>query len=387
MNPPPVKTRGFRICRVGGIDVFVDYSWFVVFFLLAFSMAERYFPEAHKGYSRAQYWLMGAAVALLVFASILAHELAHSLVAAKKGVQVRSVRLFIFGGLAEGASEPEDGRAEFLVALAGPAASMLLGMAFLGAAVAAAGSAMWTASPPGPASGIAFGVALANFGLAVFNLMPGFPLDGGRILRAFLWDRWNDLPRATQAVGRVGGAFALSLIVFGVLQMVFARNYVFGLWFVFVGFFMRRAAGARGAFTVVKTALAGAPVRQVMKEDVVAADWLLSVQEFVDGYLNKYPFTDFPVLNRDELVGMVSLEDVRQVEERLRAFKQVRDVCVPVEQVVCLAPEDDLGKALDLMAGSGVDCMPVTEDGRFLGLVSRRDILDYFKPKSDVGTA
>ncbi|MDR0842490.1 MAG: site-2 protease family protein, partial [Acidobacteriota bacterium] len=330
-------------------------------------------PEAHPGYSKTQYWLMGVLASALVFASILAHELAHSLVSVKKGIKVTSVRLFIFGGLSENASEPKDGREEFLIALAGPAASMFLGIAFFMIFVA-----MQMTPLPGLASGVALWVAMANFCLAVFNLAPGFPLDGGRILRAFLWDRWNDLPRATRTVGRIGNSFALFLIVFGILQMI-AQSYLSGLWFVFIGFFIKQASRGGGEVVSMKNVVAGTPVRQVMKEDVVAVDWLLSVHEFVEEYIHKYQFADFPVLNQGEFVGMVSMEDAKPVEERLRRFKQVRDIMIPVEQTACLAPEDDASGALDRMVAAGVERMPVTAGERLLGVVSRQDILNYFK--------
>ena len=374
-----MKTRGFRIGRVGGIDVVVDYSWFVVFFLLTYSMAEASFPESYQGYSRLQYWLMGVIATVLIFISILVHELAHSWISIKRGMKVTGVRLFIFGGLAENDSEPKNGRDEFLIALAGPAASMFLGMISIGILVVM----MAVVKSPEPANGILQWVAAANIGLTVFNLAPGFPLDGGRILRAFLWDHWNDLSRATRMASRIGSAVALFLIIFGVLQMILARDFMFGLWSVCIGLFMKWAAANDAKAVVVKTELESVPVRRLMKEDVATVDWLLSVREFDEDYAGRYHTTDFPVLNQGEMIGMVSLEGVQSVEQRLRDFKQMRDIMVPVEQMVCLTPEDDINDALERMISSGVECMPVTEQGRLMGMVSRGDILNYFKNKPD----
>ena len=375
-----MKTRGFRIGRVGGIDVVVDYSWFIVFFLLIYSMAETSFPESYQGYSRLQYWLMGVIATVLIFTSILVHELAHSWISIKKGIKVIGVRLFIFGGLAENDSEPKNGRDEFLIALAGPATSMFLGMI----SICILSVMMVAMDPPGPVNGIVQWVAMANICLTVFNLAPGFPLDGGRILRAFLWDHWNDLPRATRMASRVGSAVVLFLIIFGVLQMILARDFIFGLWSVCIGLFMKWAAANGVRAVVMKPELESAPVRCLMKEDAATVDWLLSVREFDEDYAGKYHVTDFPVLNQSELIGMVSLGGIRSVEQRLRDFKQMRDIMIPLEQVACLTPEDDINDALEQMIASGVECMPVTEQGRLMGMVSRSDILNYFRNKPDL---
>ena len=372
-----MKAKGFRVCRIGGADVIVDYSWLVIFFLLTYSMAETLFPEAHKGYGRLLYWMMGAAAAALTFVSILIHELAHSWVSTKRGIKITSIRLFIFGGMAETASEPEDGRDEFLVALAGPAVSILLGLLFAFVYV----SAMVYINP---ISTIVQWAAVANFALAFFNLAPGFPLDGGRILHAFLWDHWNDTERAARIVGRVGDILAIFLIVFGILQMIFSRNFLAGIWFVCIGFFMKRASG--GTFqTAVKTRReppVRVTVRQIMKKNAVTVDWLVTVNQFAEDYLYRYFFTEFPVFNRNELVGMVTMEEVRAVAARLRDFKQIRDIMIPLEQIAGLRPEDDADSAFERMLETDAECLPVIEEGRLAGIILRRDIVNYAQIKT-----
>ena len=371
-----MKVRGFRICRIGGIDVIIDYSWVVIFFLLTYSMAETFFPEEHKDYGRLWYWLMGASTAALTFVSILIHELAHSWVSIKRGIKVTGVRLFIFGGMAETASEPKDGRDEFLVALAGPAASVLLGLLFVFVYFS-------TMTYVNPVSTIVQCVAVVNLALAFFNLAPGFPLDGGRILRAFLWDRWNDMARATRLVNRVGDVLAVFLMVFGVLQIIF-QNFLFGIWFVCIGFFMKRASG--GTFQAIGIARREPParinVRQLMKKNAVTVDWLVTVNQFAEEYLHKYFFTEFPVFNRDELVGMVTMAELRAVPAKLRNFKQIRDIMIPLEQVVCVRPEDDAESAFDRMLETEAECVPVIEEGRLAGIILRRDIVNYTQIKT-----
>jgi Zn-dependent protease len=377
-----MKLRGFSLLRIGGIEIMIDYSWFIIFFLVMYTMAELYFPQSHQHYSVAQYWIMGAVFALLFFLSVLIHELAHSFVALKYGIKVHSIRLLIFGGLAQVASEPKTGRHEFLIALSGPAASMALGMFFL-----TVYSFVLFGGSPTPVSAIAGWLAFANVVLAFFNMIPGFPLDGGRILRAILWDRWDDVTRATKVVSQLGNGFALFLIIFGILQFLVTQSLISGLWFIFIGLFMKQSAVGSYQAVMMQRTLAGVQVRQIMTDNVVSVDWLIPIDELVQDYIYKHQFTNFPVFNRDEFVGMVSLEGVKTIAKELWGFKQVRDIMTPVELVPCLSPADDATEALSKMVSGDIGRMPVVENGRLVGIVSRRDILNLFKIKSDLGVA
>ncbi|NLT67624.1 MAG: CBS domain-containing protein [Acidobacteria bacterium] len=377
-----MKLSGITLFRIGGIDIVIDYSWFIIFFLVIYTMAESYFPQAHQDYSVQQYWIMGTAAAVLLFMSILLHELAHSFVAIKLGVRITSVRLLVFGGLSQASSEPQNGRDEFLIAVAGPATSMALGVFFL-----VVYSYFNIAGMVTPVASVAGWLAFANILLALFNIIPGFPLDGGRILRAFLWDRWNDMGKATRVVSQVGNGFALFLILFGILQILLAQSLLSGLWLVFIGLFMKQSALGSYQAVMLRRALSGVQIRQIMTEDVVKVDWLISIEDLIQKYVYKHQFTDFPVFNRDEFIGMVSLEEVKKIAKDLRIFKQVRDIMTPVELVPCLKPSDDATEALSRMVSGDIGRMPVVEDGRLLGIVSRHDIMNFFKIKSDLGTA
>jgi Zn-dependent protease/CBS domain-containing protein len=375
-----MKLSGFNLFRIGGIDIIVDYSWFIILFLVIYTMADSFFPQMNQHYSAPQYWMMGTIAAVLMFVTILIHELAHSFVAIKHGIKITSIRLLIFGGLSQAASEPKSGRQEFLIALAGPVASMILGGFFLC-------TYFVTKSISAPVSGIAGCLALANILLAILNLMPGFPLDGGRILRAFLWDHWNDMTRATKVVSQIGNAFALFLIILGILLFLLTQSIISGLWLIFLGLFMKQSAVGSFQAVMMKRALSGMQVHQIMTVNVITADWLLPVDQLVQDYIYKHQFTNFPVFNRDELVGMVSLEGVKTIAKELWGFKQVRDIMTPMEQVICSRPIEDVSEALSRMMISGIGCMLVVENGHLMGIVSRSDILNLFKIKSDLGVA
>ncbi len=238
-----------------------------------------------------------------------------------------------------------------------------------------------------PAAAIGGYLALANVGLAVLNMIPGFPLDGGRILRAFLWDHWNDVARATAVVTQLGNGFALFLIIFGVLQFLATQSLILGLWFMFIGLFMKQSAAESYQAIMLRRALVGVQVRQIMTENMVTVDWLISIDELVHNYIYKHQFTNFPVFNRDEFIGMVSLEGVKTISKDLWGFKQVRDIMTPVELVPCLKPTDDATEALSRMISSDIGRMPVVDNGRLMGSVSRRDIMNLFRIKSDLGVA
>jgi len=379
-----MKLGGFTLFRIGGIEVIVDYSWIVMIALLIYTMAEGYSAQMHLHYTYTapQYWITGTVTAVLFLASILIHELAHTVVAMRHGIRITSIRLLIFGGLAQATSEPKTGRHEFLIALAGPATSMALGMFFLGIC-----AYLFMTNSLTPVAGIACCLAWGNILVTVLNMIPGFPLDGGRILRAFLWDHWGDMARATQVVIKIGNGFALFLMIFGALQFLIIQGFISGLWFIFIGLFMRQSAVGSYQAVLLRRALVGVQVKQIMTENLVTVDWLLSIDQLVQDYIYKHQFTNFPVFNRDEFIGMVSLEAVKGISKDLWGFKQVRDIMTPVELVPCLKPTDDATEALSRMVSNDIGRMPVIENGRLLGIVSRRDIMNLCRIKSDLGVA
>jgi Zn-dependent protease len=370
-----MKIGGFPLVRIGGIEILVDYSWPVMLFVVAV-ISENFFSQSYAEASTAILWAMSAVVSLLVFLSVLVRELARAFVAKRFEIKLTNMRLQIFG--CPVFPEARSGRHEFLIALSGWGTSISAGFFSLGIY-----TYLWFAHANTPLRGVAAGVAAANFILAAVHMIPGFPLDGGRILRAILWDRWNDPSRATKVVSQIGNGLGLFFIIFGVLQFLVTQNLFAGLIFL-VGIFMKQSSAAHFRSTAEQQSLGNVVIGQVMNSHVVTVDWLVSVDELVRD-ICRHRVTEIPVFNREDLIGMVRLDGVKSVSKELWTFKQVRDIMVPIEDVSCTNPDADATEVLRQMESEKITCMPVMKDNRMVGIVSRSDILKLFRIKSDLG--
>jgi Zn-dependent protease/predicted transcriptional regulator len=373
-----MKLSGFTLMRFGRIDVTIDYSWIIMFFVILM-VTKSFFSQAYPGNKDLFYWTMAGVSSVLIFLSVVAHELAHFFVASKYGIRTTSIRLHIFGGYQPVQQEPQSGRQEFIIALAGWAVNMALGGFSL-----VVYSYFWLMQKETPVAGVAVCLLVANGFLAALHMIPGFPLDGGRVLRAILWDRWNDLGRATRVVSQIGNSLALFFIIFGILQFLVTQN-LFSALIFFIGLFMKQSSAGNYQTVVQQQALGRVPVRQVMNQDVVAVDWLISVEELVQQYVYKRHSTHLPVFNQDELIGMVTLDGVKSVSRDLWTFKQVRDIMIPIEEVALAQPSDYASEVLKRMVSENVELMPVMENGKMVGIVSRYDIMNLLKIKTDLG--
>ena len=263
---PQNMDKGIKLFKVFGIQISLNYSWFIIFGLIAWSLAQGYFPQMRPNLSLTTYWLMGFITALLLFLSVVLHELSHSYVAMASGIEIKGITLFIFGGVARISREPSDARTEFKIAIAGPATSLALALVF------------WLSSrgvdflmPGSVISSIFYYLFLINGILVAFNLIPGFPLDGGRLLRAYLWNRTDNLKEATRIASRVGKWFALLLIFVGFANIITGRL-LNGIWFVFIGMFLQQAAAESYQVVVLQHSLEGVKVRDLMTSNVIAVD-------------------------------------------------------------------------------------------------------------------
>src|SRR5262245_20240251 len=356
--------------HVAGIRIAGHYTWLFVFLLVSWSLAAGYFPSNYPGLDPIAYWVAGAVSSLLLFASVLIHELGHSLVAIRRGVPVRSITLFIFGGVSSLEQEPSSAGDEFLIAVAGPLTSFVLAGLF------------WGLSQLAPAISLPGAVlsytAMLNLILGVFNLLPGFPLDGGRVLRAIVWGVTGSLHRATQIASYVGQGIGFLLIFVGLAQ-VLAGGFLNGLWTAFIGWFLNGAAEQTRQAQEMRESLAGVRVQTLMDPQPLIAPPSMSLEEFVDDYVIRRGRRALPVSEDGRLLGLVSITDAREVPRAAWPATSVERVMTPVP-LKTVTPETGLDQALDLLAEGDFHQLPVVDGaGHLVGMLSRADVLRYLR--------
>ncbi|MCX5801573.1 MAG: site-2 protease family protein [Candidatus Eisenbacteria bacterium] len=385
--------RGFSLLTVGGIRISINYTWFIVLGLVIWSMHEN-FRETYGTFGAATIWACSVAYALLLFASVLLHELSHSFVGNRLGLGIKGITLFIFGGIAELGKEPEDPGTEIKVAAAGPACSLVLSFFFYGLSVLlyalqGRSSAVTFQLFHAPALDSPF-VALfkylgyANAALLLFNLVPGFPLDGGRLLRAILWKRSGDVGKSTRFASNLGKGFAVLLIVLGLL-VIFVMSDFTGAWLVLVGLFLQQAAEGSYQHVLVRKALSGVKVRETMSTDVVYVSPSLTLDVLVESFFFRFRFSSFPVVDGETLVGVVDLSHVKHIPREQWHLTRTSDVMAPVSEELVVRPEDEAVDALAKMIKNGLGKLPVVVGGRLVGILTRGDVMSLLRMRTDLG--
>ena len=374
----------WRIGRALGIPIHVHASWFVVFFFVTWSLATGYLPETLPGLSVSRYWGMGGIAALLLFLSVLLHELGHSYVALRYQIPIRQITLFIFGGVAHMGKEPPSPRAEFLIAMAGPLVSLILGAGCFGGVIAV--ESLFARS--GFQGLVVLGslLGMVNVQLGLFNLIPGFPLDGGRVLRAGLW-AWNkDFDRATSQAALAGLGFGVALGLSGAVLMVGAWSGALGQsiatnggWLIFIGAFLFSAALASRRQATQRTLLTSVTVRQVMVHHVVTLRPDMSVQDAVDRYFIPHGFGGLPVCEEGQVLGMVTVQEVQSLPTELWRWRRVREIMHPAAAAFCIHPDWSVIQAMERMAQDGWDRLIVMENEEIVGLVTRSAIAHFLQ--------
>jgi len=357
------------LTRILGIPIRIHYTLVLAFILITGTLAVGFMPLEYPGLSRAIYILMGVLGAFTLFASVLIHELAHSYIAIKNGLKVKRITLFIFGGVSEMVEEPKDPGVEFRLAIAGPLASFILAMTLwiLWRFMALIrGNIVLSAA-------FEYGFFI-NLLLGIFNLIPAFPMDGGRILRATLWGRSKNLFKATRTASRVGIAFAYLFMGIGLFS-IFWGDWLSGLWFVFIGWFLKSAAETSFTQTTISEALGSMSVQDLMTRDVRTVDPDLTLKEVVHDYFLVYKHGGFPVVKDDKIVGIITLEDVKSVPKDRWEEVRCRDVMTPAEKLIFITPQQGASNALLLMSKYNVGRLIVLENGRLAGIISRSDLL------------
>ncbi len=386
-------TSGFRLLTVGDFDITVDWSLFIIFGLIAVNLGAAGLPAWHPDWSSVLTWTVAVGSALLFFASILAHELSHVAVARSYGMSVDGITLFMFGGMARIRSEPPHPRAELLMAAAGPAMSIALGFGCTIVAVNLSPELLQVADAPneeavlaalaktGPFATILYWIGSVNLVLGIFNLVPGFPLDGGRVLRALIWWRTGEIELATRWASRAGQVVAWTLMTAGLL-MVFGMSVPFfgsgvqGLWLILIGWFLKHAAQASYQQTMIKAVLTGVPVSRVMELRFHSIEPEMSVGDFVRTVMSQ-PQRSFPVVEDGHLVGICSVEDVRKVDYGSWDQTSVADVMTPRARLVSVAPSTEATDALRAIVENSFLQLPVLDGERLVGFFRREDALQW----------
>lgn len=370
--------RGIPLFRILGFQVKLDASWLILAVLVTWSLAAGYFPARYQGLPAATYLWMGIAGALGLFGSIVFHELSHSLVARRYGMSIKGITLFIFGGVAEMEDEPPTAKAEFLMAIAGPIASALLAVSFH--ILEGFGERMGMAAPVPAVLGY---LAFINMLLAAFNLVPAFPLDGGRMLRAVLWAWRGDLRWATRIAANAGASFGFALIAFGLFNIV-TGNPVGGVWFMLIGFFVRGAAA--GSYNQMKTKqfFEGEPVRRFMIAGPIAAPPDITVHRLVEDYIYRHYHEMFPVVEGARLLGCIGIAEIRNIPRDRWDLVRVFDAMSPAAPENTVEADTDAVQALALMRRTGNSRLMVVEGGRLVGLVTLKDLLRLIAFRMDL---
>jgi len=366
-----------RLFTLAGFTVWVDASWLIFAALITWTLADGVFPSLIPMLPVATYWWMGVAGAIGLFFSIVFHELSHSLVARHYAMPITGITLFIFGGVAELHQEPTSSKSEFWMAAAGPASSMVLGTVLLLAAALASGTA------PRPIFGLLSYLGYINWLLALFNLVPAFPLDGGRVLRSLLWGWKQDFVWATRIATGFGAAFGILLIAFGGYS-VFTGNIVNGIWLFFIGMFLHGAAGSARQQMVLTRAFSGRRVSSFITGQPVAVSPDLSLKSLIEDYFYRYHYKTFPVLRDGALTGCITAAKLRQFDEV--QWDQVHvgeaaDACSPDD---IIAPDADALDALMKMQRTGRDELLVVQNGQYRGMLSLADMLQFLSIKREL---
>ena len=361
--------------RILGIPIGLDYSWFLIFALLTWSLAVSYYPAEFKTWPPLLCWFMGASTAIMLFASVVLHELGHSIVALRYKIPVRSITLFIFGGVAQIGTEPPSATAEFFVAIAGPIVSFALAVFFsVVQPVVARLEPLW---------GLAKYLAYINMALALFNLIPGYPLDGGRVFRAIVWAVTGNMRRATLTAAGVGRFFGFLLIFVGVLRM-FGGDFG-GLWIAFIGWFLENAATAQVHQVMFQNLLAGHTVSQAMSRRCVTVPVDLTLQQLVDEHILGSGQRCFLVNRGESTVGLMTLHGVKEVPRAEWMTMTAGQVMLPLEKLKRIGPDTELWAAMQLMDRDGVNQLPVMTDNQVLGMLSREDVITFLRTLQELG--
>jgi Zn-dependent protease/CBS domain-containing protein len=363
--------------NIMGIPIGLDYSWFLIFGLLTWSLATSYYPAEFKNWTMAQYWIVGAVTVILMFVSVVLHELGHSVVAMRYKIPVRSITLFIFGGVAQIGAEPPSAIAEFWIALAGPVTSFALAVFF--------GLLQPVVGALAPVLALAKYLAYINGSLALFNLIPGFPLDGGRVFRAIVWGSTHSLHRATLIAATLGRFIAYLFIILGVWQM-FTGHFGNGLWIAFIGWFLESAATSQIRQQTIHDLLAGHHVSDIMRRNYTIVSPGTSLEQLVNEHILGSARRSLIVGQGEKVLGLLTLHNFKKILRSDWPFTTAAQAMIPVEQMKRIRPDAELASALEGMDKDGVSQLPVMVDDQIQGVLGRDDVIGLLRTLNEFKT-
>jgi Zn-dependent protease/predicted transcriptional regulator len=371
-----VPLRGFHLFTLFGFEVKLDLSWLLLALLISWSLGAGWFPARYPELSSNVYAWMGVSVAIGVFFSIVFHEFSHSMVARHYGMPIRGITLFIFGGVAEMESEPPTPKAEFLMAIAGPISSFVLA-AILWAGATVAEGAAW----PPPVTGVLSTLAVINLTVAVFNLAPAFPLDGGRVLRAALWHLRRDLNEATFISSRIGRGFGTALMILGVVAFV-GGNLIGGMWWFLIGIFVRGAASSSYQQLVLKDLVEGQPVSRFMRSEPITVEPSVTVAEWVEDYVYRHHYKMYPVVDGTRLLGCITVDSLQGIRREDWSSTKVADLMEGrSESNTVDAGTDTMALLTNILKAGARSRFMVVEDDRLVGIIALKDLLELISLK------
>jgi Zn-dependent protease/predicted transcriptional regulator len=368
-----------KLFRLFGIEIRLDYSWFIIFALFAYYFGFSYFPSVLPGTNAGTLALITIITVILFFASVLVHEMSHSLVARNKGTPVERITLFLFGGMAQIEKEPDTPASEFTMAIAGPLASFVLALIF-GIIWFVSGSFDFIREP-------ARYLTIINIVLGVFNLLPGFPLDGGRVLRSIIWRVTGNLQRATFIASTVGRVLGFMIIAVGIV-FLFTGNFLNGIWLAFIGWFLQSSAHMGYRQLIFETSVKGIKVKDVMNDDLVLVDQDLTLQKIIDEYFMRYRFGRFPVVNGSgrnaRFIGMISLHDIKTVKREMWPHTRVGDVVEPITDKEIVDMSLEISDAIKKMGKSGLGHLVIMSGDRLKGIITKSDVMRFIQIRSEL---
>jgi Zn-dependent protease/predicted transcriptional regulator len=374
--------KPITLFKILGFSVRMNVSWIFIAVLVTWSLAKGAFPLYYPGLSDSIYWLMGLGGMVGLFVSIVFHELCHSLVARRFELPMKGITLFIFGGVAEMTEEPKSAKAEFLMAIAGPASSVFVALVCF--AVGYGGRHLkW----PEPINGTILYLGVINIVLVAFNLLPGFPLDGGRVLRSILWYWKGNLRWATHVAASMGSGFGILLIVLGIFTFM-AGNFIGGMWWFLIGMFLRSAASISYRQLIIREALQGEPIAKFMNTEPVTASPQMSVEELVEHYIYKYHYKMYPVAEADRMLrGCITMQQVKEVPRQEWPRRTVAELTQPCSEDNTISPDEDAMEALTKMSRTQLSKLMVVRGGRLEGIISLKDMMAFLSMKMELEQA